>query len=354
MGRTAAILILAMAAAGAQEPPKPAGPDRVDQAVARAVKWLVSVQDKDGAISDSHPNQTAMTSLAIMAMAATGHQPTDETPEGQAMKKALAFVLRPDRQDPQGFLGGKDGSRMYGHGIATLMLCEMLGMGVDAQMDQLIRDRARKAVDMILKSQSLQKDARSVGGWRYLPDSRDSDLSITVWQVMALRSARNAGLDVPKEAIDKAIEYIKRCYKSKRDGQGKPEDLKSACAYEPGQHPEYAMASAGLLSLQVCGAYDSPEVKGSADWLKEKKVEYGSEWYFYGTYYYAQGMFQRGGDHAAHARKTVEEALLPKQDAQGWWLGVHGQERGAGKVYCTSMAALSLAVKHHYLPIYQR
>jgi hypothetical protein len=344
--------IVLLLAGMAQDAPK--APDKVDAAVARAVKWLVSVQDKAGVISDNHPNQTAMTSLAIMAMAATGHQPTDETPEGQAMKKALAFVLGPDRQDPQGYLGGKDGARMYGHGIATLMLCEMLGMGVDAQMDQRIRECAKKAVDLILRSQSIKKDARSQGGWRYMPDSSDSDLSVTVWQVMALRSARNAGLEVPKEAIDKAVEYIKRCYKSKRDGQGKPEDLKSACAYEPGQHPEYAMASAGLLSLQVCGAYDSPEVKGSADFLREKKVEYGGEWYFYGTYYYAQGMFQRGGEHATHARKVVEEAVLPKQDPQGWWLGVHGQERGAGKVYCTAMASLSLAVKYHYLPIYQR
>lgn len=355
--RTAAatILVAIGAAAGrAQEPPRAAVPDKVDAAMAKAVKWMVSVQDKEGAISDHHPNQTAMTSLAILSTAAAGHQPTDETPEGQAMKKALAFVLRPDRQEPQGYLGGKDGSRMYGHGIATLMLCEMLGMGVDAQMDQQIRDRAKKAVDMILRSQSLKKDARSAGGWRYMPDSPDSDLSVTVWQVMSLRSAKNAGLDVPKEAIDKAIEYIKRCYKTKRDGQGKPEDLKSACAYEPGQHPEYAMAAAGLLSLQVCGAYDSLEVKGSADWLREKKVDYGSEWYFYGTYYYAQGMFQRGGEHATHARKVVEEAVLPKQDPQGWWLGVHGQERGAGKVYCTAMASLSLAVKYHYLPIYQR
>ncbi len=353
--RAIAIGVLACAGLGrAQEPPKAAGPDRVDQAVGRAIQWLVSVQDKDGAISDQHPNQTAMTSLSIMAMAAAGHQPTDDTPQGQAMKRALAFVLKPDRQEVQGYLGGKDGSRMYGHGIATLMLCEMLGMGVDAKMDQQIRDAAKKAVDMILRSQSLQKEARSAGGWRYVPDSKDSDLSITVWQVMALRSARNAGLDVPKEAIDKAIDYIKRCYKSKRDGQGKPEDLKSACAYEPGQHPEYAMAAAGLLSLQVCGAYDAPEVQGSADWLKERKAEYGSEWYFYGTYYYAQGMFQRGGDYALHARKTVEGTLLPKQDAQGWWMGVHGQERGAGKVYCTSMAVLSLAVKYHYLPIYQR
>ncbi len=331
---------------------KPA--DKVDLAINKAIDYLISVQDKDGAISERNHNHTAMTSLAIMAMAAVGHQPSDDTKQGVAMKKALLYVLRPDRQDPQGYLGGRDGSRMYGHGITTLMLSEMLGMGVDSQMDQIIRDRCRLAVELIKRSQAVRKDARSQGGWRYAPESGDSDLSVTVWQVMALRSARNAGMDVPKETIDNAVEYIKRCYKSERGPDGKPTNLKSACGYEPSRQPEYAMASAGLLSLQVCGAYDSLEVKGSADWLKDKKVEYGGEWYFYGTYYFSQGMFQRGGDYAAHSRKIVEEALLPKQAADGSWLGQHGQENGAGKVYATSLAVLSLAVKFHFLPIYQR
>jgi hypothetical protein len=114
------------------------------------------------------------------------------------------------------------------------------------------------------------------------------------------------------------------------------------------------MASAGLLSLQLCGAYESLEAKGSADWLKEKKIEYGGEWFFYGTYYFAQGMFQRGGEYSTYARKLVEDLLLPKQGPDGSWQGQSGQERGAGKVYATSLAVLSLAVKYHFLPIYQR
>ena len=354
-------LVLALPrAAWTDEAPVPAqdkpAADKVDQAIGRAIDFLVSLQDKDGAIHELNVNHnlTAMTSMAIMAMAAVGHQPSDDTKQGAAMKKALSYVLRPDRQDVKGYLGGRDGSRMYGHGITTLMLSEMLGMGVDAQMDQVIRDRCRLAVEMIKNSQMMNKDARNKGGWRYGPDSTDSDLSVTVWQVMALRSARNAGLDVPKELIDNAVEYIKRCYQSKRGADGKPENMKSACGYEPGRQPEYAMAAAGLLAMQVCGAYDSPEVKGSADWLKDKKVEYGGEWYFYGTYYFAQGMFQRGGDYAAYSRKLVEEALLPKQGPDGSWQGQSGQERGSGKVYATSLGVLSLAVKFHFLPIYQR
>jgi len=101
----------------AQDGPK-APPDKADQAIARAIDFLVSLQDKDGAISDVNHNQTAMTSLAIMAMAAVGNQPSDEGKVGIAMKKALSYVLRPDRQEVQGYFGGRDGSRMYGWGWA--------------------------------------------------------------------------------------------------------------------------------------------------------------------------------------------------------------------------------------------
>lgn len=342
---------LALLLALAQEAAKPP-PDKVDQALGRAVAYLLSAQDKEGAIQDKSHNQTAMTSLAIMAMAAVGHQPADETKEGAAMRRALQYVLGPKRQDADGYFGRADGSRMYGHGITTLALCEMLGMGVDTQMDQLIRERAQKAVGLILRSQAIRKDGRNQGGWRYQPDSQDADLSVTVWQVMSLRSAKNAGLDVPKEAIDLAVGYIKRCYYTRRGAPGAAE--KSACGYEPDRSPEYAMASAGLLALQVCGAYDSPEVRGSAEWLKGRPLKYDSEWFFYGTYYYAQGMFQRGEAYAGEARKAVEEALLARQGPDGSWLAAHGHERQAGKVYGTSLGVLCLAVKYHYLPIYQR
>jgi hypothetical protein len=150
------------------------------------------------------------------------------------------------------------------------------------------------------------------------------------------------------------VGYVKRCYYSKKTKDGKNENLKSACGYEPNRSPEYAMGAAGLLSLQVCGEYEGPEVAGSAAWLKEQQLRYESEWFFYGTYYFAQGMYQKGSEYAAHARKTVEELLLPKQAKDGSWTAAHGQEHGAGKVYATSMGVLSLAVKHHFMPIYQR
>jgi len=355
-----AILFLSagvLRAAGAQPPPVTA--NNVDAAVNRAIAFLISEQDKDGAMNDRdkrHNNNNPMTALALMACAAVGHQPTDRSREGEAMRRAVNFLLAADQtgRDRDGYFGGRDGSRMYGHGITTLALTEMLGMGVGKEQDRLLRERSQKAVELILRSQRVKKyDARFEGGWRYTPESGDADLSVTVWQVMALRSAKNAGLAVPREAIDNAVAYLKRSYDSGRDGAGKSTNLKSGCGYQPGQNPRYATAAAGLLALQVCGQYDAPESVGSAEWLRERKIGYDEKWFFYGTYYYSQAMQKRGGEYAALARQTTERMLLSAQNADGSWTGADGQERQAGQVYCTALAVLSLSVKYHFLPIYQ-
>jgi hypothetical protein len=326
--------------------------DKIDEAMARASKYLMSTQDPaNGGIHNKMRHETAMTSLAIMAMAATGYQPSDPTPEGEAMRKALAFVLRPEAQGKDGYFGEADGSRMYGHGITTLMLSEMLGMGADAAQDELIRNKCRLAIDLILRSQKVSKNDSNKGGWRYSPDSGDSDMSVTVWQTMALRAAKNAGIDVPVEAIDDAVGYIRRLYAPDAEGRGAPKF--GGFGYQT-KGREISTTAEGLLAMQVCGQYNADEVKGSSDRLLKEGVRQGERWFFYTTYYYAQGMYQRGGKHAEEARRVVADLLLPLQSREGWWEGINGEERQGGKVYATAMAVLSLSVKDHFLPIYQR
>ncbi len=323
----------------------------------------MSTQEPEGAFYDREQgagreadrHETALTSLAILAFAAVGHQPADKTPEGAGLRRAIDFVLRADRQEPDGYYGKQDVGRMYGHGITTLALTELLGMGVNKAQDRLIRERGRKAVELILRAQRAHKrETKFEGGWRYEPDSADSDLSVTVWQLMALRSAKNAGLDVPKGAIDAAVGYLKRSYELAPGRKAQGAANLGGCAYQPGGKPEFAMVAAGLLALAVCGQYESPEAHGSANWLRENRPDPGNRWFYYGTYYYAQGMFQRGGEFAEEARRLVQDTLLPLQEADGSWLGSQGQEHSIGRVYGTSLAVLSLAVKYHYLPIYQR
>ena len=337
-----------------QDDPAAFSENEVDAAVDRGVAYLISQQREDGAILD-RGHETAMTALAVMALASVGAQPVDPTPEGRAMARALAFVLREDRVDDAGYFGRKDNSRMYGHGIVTLMLAELLGMGADAAQDRLIHDRCERAIDVILAAQREPKSPQNRGGWRYEPGSKDSDLSVSVWQVMALRSAKNDGMPVPAAAIREAVDYLEASYASPVGRDGVPVKPASGFCYEPGRdNPTYAMTAAGLLAMQVCGEYDSPLVAGSADWLLANPPKWKERYCSYGTYYYAQGMYQRGGDHAETADALVRELLLDKQSADGSWTADNGSERGHGSVYATSLSVLSLSVKYHYLPIYQR
>ncbi|MFM8175464.1 MAG: hypothetical protein ACKN81_18130, partial [Pirellulaceae bacterium] len=178
--------------------------------------------------------------------------------------------------------------------------------------------------------------------------------SVSVWQLMALRSAKTDGIDVPSSAIELAIQYLKRSCTAPLDPSGTPTKEITGFAYTPGSGDiQYSMTSAGILAMQVCGQYDSPLVAQATKWLQDHPPAWGTRYFLYGTYYYAQGMHQQGGEVAQTARRLVREALLPKQNPDGGWTP-EGEEAGGSRIYATSMAILSLSVDHHYLPIYQR
>lgn len=325
--------------------------DPIDEAVAKGVAFLLSEQDARGAIRENGAHETAMTALSALAFAAVGHQPASASPEGVALRKALTFLLGQGRQDQDGYFGARDSSRMYGHGITSLTLSAMLGMGADAAQDAALRSSCERAISLILRSQAVVKRPEHAGGWRYTPVSTDSDLSISIWQLMALRSAKNAGLEVPKEAIDNAVGYLKRAHVP----NGKDWKTAAGFRYVSGGPANWSTAAEGLLALQLSGAYDAPEVLETAEWLLHNPPDAAKAktlWFYYGTYYYAQGMYQRGGEAAAESAKRVTEVLLPLQEANGSWKPVSDMERN--KVYCTALALLSLSVKYHFLPIYQR
>lgn len=328
--------------------------DAVVVAIERGVSFLISQQREDGAISEQKYD-TTMTSLALMALASTGVTPSTPGPSGEVARNGLSFVLGHQRQDENGYFGQADGSRMYGHGITTLMLAELLGMGSSTAQDNLIEARCQRAIDLTLSAQQVSKPAPYQGGWRYTPNSSDSDLSVSVWHLMALRSAKNDGLHVPASAIEQAVAYLRRSYSVRLDAQHRPvQPLGGFCYLPNGSEATFAMTSAGLLAMQVCGEYESPLVQGAADWLLEHPPQWSDHYFFYGTYYYAQGMYQRGDHYAEVASRTVRELLLPSQDAEGAWLASGGEEQVIGKTYATSLAILSLSVQYHYLPIYQR
>ena len=260
-------------------------------------------------------------------------------------------MLLPENQTKDGFFGQKDNSRMYGHGITTLMLAEMLGMGLDDKQDAAVREKCKLGIELILRAQSVRKDPANAGGWRYEVGSTDSDMSVTCWQTMALRAAQNAGLDVPRESVDKVVEYMKKLFKLV-DGQQGP-NAQGGFGYS-GVGTTTSTTAEGLLAMQVCGQYEAKETVAASNLLFQVDMAQEQRWLFYTVYYYAQGMYQRGGKYADTAQRVVPELLLKLQSREGWWQG-NGDEAGtAGKTYTTSLAMLALAVKNHFLPIYQR
>lgn len=324
----------------------------VNAAVTRGISYLISIQKPNGAISETEKYRTTLTSLAIMAMISVGHQPSDATPEGHAIRAGLDFVLQPAQQDASGYFGSADQSRMYGHGITTLMLTEVLGMGVSDEQDAIIRAKCEKAINLILRAQKVSKRSASHrGGWRYTPKSNDSDLSVTGWQIMALRSAKNDGFLVPDEAINDAVAYIKRTYNGTR-----PTRATTTFGYQPGDtKTPFSMTGVGILALALCGEQNSAEVRDAARWLAPYEAPATQKWFYYGTYYFAQAMNQFKGEVAATAQQRVDESLLALQTDSGSWGQTNQEEiKSGGTVYCTSMALLSLGVRYHYLPLYQR
>jgi hypothetical protein len=337
----ALLLVLAPLVAKAQ-PPAKEGP--VDRAIDRGLQNLKVLQSRlDGSWhGPANLENPAVTSLAVMAFLSAGHVP-GEGPYGEVIENGIRWVLR--KQAPNGLIAAAGGHEMYHHGISTLMLAEVAGM-TDGELGKEVRQKLEKAVALILKAQRTRGDER--GGWRYRVLPVDgADISVTGWQLMALRAAKNLGCDVPAENIERAVDFLKRCQDPRTGG----------FRYTPGGRLTVACTGTSILGLEICGKerHHSPEVlRGGAFLIHNQNLPYwNQEWFFYSIYYGAQAAFQLGGNYWSVYRPRLHEVLLRNQNGSGFWEG-HSADSRYGRSYCTAMAILALTVEYRYLPIYQR
>src|SRR5262249_25259648 len=154
---------------------------------------------------------------------------------------------------------------MYGHGFGTLFLAEVSGMVHEPKLHEQVRSTLKQAVEVILRGQNPE------GGWRYHPNSRDADISVTICQIMALRAARNAGVAVPKEKVGKCVDYVKRC-QDLREGW-----FRYQAQGGGGSHQAFARTAAGVCALNSAGIYLKDkegntvrEVKSALDFLRDR------------------------------------------------------------------------------------
>jgi len=317
-----------------------------DQAIEKALGYLARTQQPDGAWGAGYGSNTAVVSLAVMAFLAKGHVP-DDARYGEAVNRGVDFVI--SHQQSNGLLFTQGGGPMYSHAIGTLMLAEVVGMTND-EREPRVRQTLARAVRLLLEAQRVRRaDPRFHGGWRYQHTSTDSDLSVTGWCLMALKAARNAEAGVPVEAINEAIDYVKRSFVA---GGG--------FCYQPGGAPSVAMGGTGVLCLQIAGYHllgqtgrrFHAEALTTGDWLLKQPVrQYGGGHFHYTIYYVAQAMWQLGGKYWESWQGSFERLALANQSADGSWPVVQAE---IGPTYSTSMTVLGLAVKYCYLPIYQR
>ena len=302
------------------------------KAIDRGLTYLAGKQTEDGSFGSGCPN-VAVCSLAGLAFLSGGHTP-GRGPYGRNVQRLLDFVLAQSQES--GFISEPSSSShgpMYGHGFATLFLAECYGMSSRAEL----RERLSRAVKLIVNTQNKE------GGWRYQPQRRDADISVTVAQVMALRAARNAGLYVPRDTIDRSIEYVKRC----QNDDGGFKYMLSA-----GGDSQFPRSAAGVVALFSAGIYEGAEIRKGLAYLMRflpRAANVGREGhYFYGQYYAVQAMWHSGGDYWTKWYPAIRDALLPRQADDGSWADAICAEYG------TSMALIVLEMPNNLLPIFQR
>lgn len=323
----------------------------VDAAIDKALSWLAAQQHKEGYWPSGLGKDPAITSLAVMAFLAKGHTPGNG-PYGERINRGIDFVLGCAK--PNGMLVAGSAT-MYIHGISTLMLSEVSGM-VDRERQDRIDKVLPHAVRLILTAQQVKKAPQFAGGWRYTPQSGDSDISLTGWSLMALRSARGNGALVPKDAIDKAVEFVLRCRPAgakvnRKDPKAQPIGF----AYQPGGPSGLARTGVALLCLELCGRHRSDDALDAGDYvLGHLPRNYGEAYFYYSIYYCSQGMFQLGGSYWEKWAPHLYEMMLKFQSKDGSWRQGASGEAPGGTCYSTAISVLALTVSYRQLPIYQR
>jgi hypothetical protein len=312
----------------------------------RGLAFLARHQDKaDFSFGTSlYKGNVAVTSLAGLAFMSGGHQP-GRGRYGDVVSGAVEFILKQESRGRPGYLHNVHGSAtphgpMYGHGFGTLFLAEVYGMVHNRKLREKLRGTLERAVDLIVASQN------SEGGWRYQPEPKDADISVTICQIMALRAARNVGFSMPRSVVDRCTKYVKRC-----------QDHEGGFRYmAQGGGSAFARTAAGVVALFSAGEYKGPEVEKGLRYLMNYKpgqaffARNNEMHYFYGHYYAVQAMWTAGGNYWAEWYPAIRDELIrhPRLRGDGSWIDQICYHYG------TAMACIILQVPNNYLSILQK
>lgn len=333
------VVIGLTAAARAQAPQEHIGevvPRDVREMYDRGLQYLIKSQSDEG---DWRSGQQGpgVTGMALMTFLASGDDPNFGLYSNQ-VRKAVRSIIR--AQDAStGFFGDS----MYHQGFATLALAEAYGSVDDRSLWPAGEAKGRPigaALELAVRASITSQKKNSFGAWRYSPDSNDADTSVSGAVLVGLLAARNAGIEVPDEAIDRAISF----YQSMTSDSGQVAYTGGIGGFDE----SLARISIGSLVYSYARRKDLPQYKTTLDYLKQRLEQPASNYREYTIYYEAQALFQ--GDLASWEKwnKLLIRQLKQQQQPDGSFTGDFGPD------VSTSLSLLALALNYRFLPIYER
>lgn len=332
-----------------------------EAAVAYGMRWLSKHQFPDGGWSfdhDAHADckgqcsqagtlkgggRTGATGFALLAFLGGGH--THQNGEYQKeVKNGVEFLLRSAKQTPQGLDLCPEvvsNEKMYVHGLCTIALSELAAL----TKDNRVKAAATGAVNYIVTGQNPK-----TGGWRYSHGTPDpGDTSVVGWQIMALKSAKNAKLTFPASSFKGAEQYLNA---AQVEGGAK-------YVYDLNQKtPTPTMTAAALLCRMYLG-WDRKN-KALQDGVKYLAATKPAPNNMYYNYYATQVLHHWGGDEWTTWNGQMRDQLIRTQKTgkdghmQGSWDLADPHGAVGGRLYMTCLSVMTLEVYYRHLPIYKR
>ncbi len=305
----------------------------------RGLQYLAKTQDESGAWSKGSESGGGSTGLAVMVFLASGEDPNFGI-YSNVIRKALRSIIRSQSAET-GYIGGS----MYHHGFAMLALAEAYGTVDDRDLwERAESDKATRgigeALELAVRCAITSQKKNPHGGWRYSPDARDADTSVSGAVLMGLLAARNAGIEVPDTVIDKAIAYF-----SSMTG---PSGIVGYSGGFDGFGESLARSSIATLVYAISKRKDLKQYKSALGYVVDQIDGAPSSWPEYARYYQAQALFQGDVEAWKKWNSSIIRQLKSAQTGDGSFQGQLGPTTN------TSMALLALALNYRFLPIYER
>ncbi len=303
--------------------PQDAIPPQAELVYEKGMGFLARTQNEKGAWNDSVGAEAGVVGLCVAAFLAHGEDPING-PYAKNIRAGVDYIL-----SQQNEINGYIGSSMYNHAFATKALAESYGT-VD---NPKIALALKKAVEMTLSSQKRNR----FNAWRYTPDSRDADTTVTGCQLVTLFAARNAGFAIPDDALLKGLAYLN----SNRASDG-------AYGYTSPVGGKPTLTAIGVLCLSLAKERESKGFQTSLEYLKKNLDYRDSNYPYYFEYYMSQALFHADEPSWKEWNARNIRYLSTIQATDGSFPGNQGPS------FNTAGALLSLALNYRYLPIYEK